>query len=76
MIGRVDILVRIFEKSENFPQIYFFGPCNSILTFLQFSQNDKIDLPVILSFMKFFVAQTFWVERHLDVVLEVLQAVG
>ena len=26
--------------------------------------------------MKFFVAQTFWVERHLDVVLEVLQVVG
>ena len=26
--------------------------------------------------MKFCVAQTFWVERHLDVVLEVLQVVG
>ena len=25
--------------------------------------------------MKFCVAQTFWVERHLDVVLEVLQVV-
>ena len=27
-------------------------------------------------FMKFCVAQTFWVERHLDVVLEVLQVDG
>ena len=26
--------------------------------------------------MKFCVAQTFWVEPHLDVVLEVLQVVG
>ena len=33
-------------------------------------------LPVILSFMKFCVARTFWVERHLDVVLQVLQVVG
>ena len=33
-------------------------------------------LPVISSFMKFCVAWTFWVERHLDVVLEVLQVVG
>ena len=31
---------------------------------------------VICFFMKFCVAQTFWVERHLDVVLEVLQVVG
>ena len=32
-------------------------------------------LPVILSFTTFSVAQTFWVERHLDVVLKVLQGV-
>ena len=30
-------------------------------------------LPVFSSFMKFCVAQFFFVERHLDVVLEVLQ---
>ena len=30
----------------------------------------------ILSLMKFWVARTFWVERHLDVVLEVFQVVG
>ena len=33
-------------------------------------------LPVILSFMKFCVARTCFVERHLDDVLEVLQLVG
>ena len=33
-------------------------------------------LPVISSFMIFCVARTFWVERHLDVVLKVLQVVG
>ena len=33
-------------------------------------------LPVISSFMKFCVAQTLFVERRLDVVLEVLQVVG
>ena len=32
-------------------------------------------LPVF-SFLKFYVAQTFFVERHLDGVLEVLQWVG
>ena len=36
----------------------------------------KSTLPVISSFKKFCVARTFWVERHLDVVLEVLQVVG
>ena len=45
---------------ENFKKM-----CHSIST-----------LPVILSFMKFCVARTFWVERHLDFVLEVLQMVG
>ena len=33
-------------------------------------------LSVILSFMKFCVARTFLVERHLDVVLEVPLVVG
>ena len=33
-------------------------------------------LPVFLSFMKFCVSQTFFGERHLDVVLGVLQVVG
>ena len=33
-------------------------------------------LPLVLSFMKFFVAQTFWVEFPLDDVLEVLLVVG
>ena len=51
----------------------------SFLTFLLFFQKCAqvhITLPVILSFMKFCVVRTFWVERHLDVVLEVLQVVG
>ena len=33
-------------------------------------------LPVIMSFMKFCVAQTLFVERRLDVVFEVLKVVG
>ena len=33
-------------------------------------------LPVILSFMKFCVTQTFWVKRQLDVVLWVFHVVG
>ena len=33
-------------------------------------------LPIISSFMKFCVSRTFCVERHLEVVLEVLQVVG
>ena len=42
------------------------------------TKNDQFisTLPVISSFMKFCVAQTFFVERHLDVVLEVHQVVG
>ena len=39
-------------------------------------RHSILTLPVILSFMKFCVVRTFWVERHLDVVLEVLQVVG
>ena len=39
-------------------------------------RHSILTLPVILSFMKFCVARTFWVECHLDVVLEVLQVVG
>ena len=79
MTGRVNILLRIFEKnakklkmksqerknivlvnlSENVQQISFrMGPVTSILNFVQFSQS-KSTLPVILSFMKFFVAQLF-----------------
>ena len=34
-----------------------------------------IDPSVILSFMKYCVDQTLWVEHHLDVVLKVLQVV-
>ena len=47
---------------------------NSFLTFLQFSQ--KCALPVILSFMKFGVAQTFLVKPHLNDVLEFLLVIG
>ena len=57
----------------------FFVPVTSFLTFLQFSQKMRhsiLTLLVILSFMKFCVDQTFWVECQLDVVLEVLQVVG
>ena len=57
----------------------FSDPVTSFLTFLHFSQKcARVYRPVrsFCSFMKFCLAQTFWVERHLDVVLDVLQVVG
>ena len=57
----------------------FFRSCDFIFNFFEiFSKmrHSILTLPVILSFMKFCVARTFWVERHLDVVLQVLQVVG
>ena len=48
--------------TKTFHKTTFLGPVASILTFLQFSQKcawlAKSTLPVISSFMKFFVAQT------------------
>ena len=40
------------------------------------SDWDILKLPVFSSFMKFCAAQTFLVERHRDVVLEVIQVAG
>ena len=60
----------------NKPKTTFFCSCDFIFNFFAiFSKmrHSISTLPVILSFMKFCVARTFWVERHLDVVLEVLQ---
>ena len=57
----------------------FFGSYDFILNFFAIFLKMRLTiltLSVILSFMKFCVARTFWVERHLDVVLEVLQVVG
>ena len=47
--------------------LYFF------CTFLKNAPEYITPITVILSFMKFCVARTFLVERHLDVVLEVLR---
>ena len=62
MTGRVDILWHIFEKIFKNSVT---GPKNKLLfcTFL------------ILSFMKFCVAQTFFIDLHIVDVLEVLLVV-
>ena len=55
----------------------YFRSCDFIFNFFAFFTKNSIStLSVILFFMKFCVAQTFWVERYLDDVLEVLQVVG
>ena len=53
------LLSFLVKLSENIKKNTFLGPITLILTFLQSSKNVSIStLPVILSFMKFFVAQT------------------
>ena len=56
----------------------FFCFCDFIFDFFAIFSKMRPSistLSVILSFMKICVARTFLVERHLDVVLEVLQVV-
>ena len=55
----------------NYQKLCFSVPVTPFLTFLHFSQKcaEYVD-PSGLSFMKFCVARTFWVKRHLDVVLQ------
>ena len=57
-------------------EIFIFSTNRSQMKLASKMRQYISTLPVFLSFRKFCVAQTFFVERHLDVVLEVLQVVG
>ena len=71
---------KFFEHFQgNLPKTMFFRSCDFIFNFIAlFSKMRRsiLTLPVILSFMTFFVAGTFLVELHLDDVIEVLLVVG
>ena len=57
----------------------FFCSCDFNSNFLAIFSKMRPSIStfrVISSFMKFCEARTFWVERHLDVDLEVLQVIG
>ena len=68
----------IWTFSNEYQKTTFFCSCEFIFNcFAIFSKMRQSisTLPVILSLMQFCVAQPFWVERHLDVDLEVLLVV-